>query len=147
MKRLPSDTPHRSRRPACWLAAVAAVTLGGAASAEAQVRFPAPDAMHFTDLPSRVRAGATFTLHEVMPLAIFAGEMRLQRQSPSGGWSTIASAPPRPKVFWLHWRVPARWGGSQLAVRFVLDSHGQMLAVSPTYALSVTASPKRGRHR
>ena len=147
MNRLPSDTPHRSRRAACGLAAVAAAALGGAASAQAQVVFPAPGAMQFSDLPSHVRAGATFTLHEVMPLAIFGGEMRFQRQSPSGGWSTIASAPPRPKVFWLHWRVPARWGGSQLAVRFVLERHGQMLAVSPTYPMSVTVPPKRGRHR
>jgi len=147
MSRLPSHTPHCSRRTPCLLAALAAVTLGGAASAQAQVVFPAPGAMQFSDLPSHVRAGATFTLHEVMPLAIFGGEMRFQRQSPSGAWSTIASAPPRPKVFWLHWRVPARWAGSQLTVRFVLESHGQMLAVSPTYAMSVTASPKRGAHR
>jgi hypothetical protein len=147
MNLLRSDILHPSRRSAFWLAAVTAVTLASAVSAQAQVVFPAPGAMQFSDLPSHVRAGATFTLHEVMPVAIFAGEMRFQRQSPSGGWSTIASAPPRPKVFWLHWKVPARWGGSQLAVRFVLEGHGQMLAISPTYAMSVTASPKRGRRR
>ena len=147
MHRLPSDTFHRSRRAACWLSAVAAVTLGCAVSAQAQVVFPAPGTMQFSDLPSHVRAGATFTLHEVMPLAIFAGEMRFQRQSPSGVWSTIASAPPRPKVFWLHWRVPARWGGSQIGVRFVLQSRGHTLAVSPTYTMSVTAPPKHGPRR
>jgi hypothetical protein len=147
MNRLPLDIFACSRRAAYSLSAVAAVTLGCAVSAQAQVVFPAPGAMQFSDPPSHVRAGATFTLHEVMPLAIFAGEMRLQRQSPSGGWSTIASAPPRPKVFWLHWRVPARWGGSQIAVRFVLESRGHTLAVSPTYTISVSAPPKHGPHR
>ena len=146
MDRLPSHLLNRSRRAACGLAAVAAVTLAGAVSAQAQVVFPAPGTMQFSDLPSHVRAGATFTLHEVMPLAIFAGQMHFQRQSPSG-WSTIASAPPRPKVFWLHWKVPASWGGSQIAVRFVLESHGLTLAVSPIYAMSVTARAKHGRHR
>lgn len=147
MNRLPSNIFDCSRRAACSLAAVAAVTLGCAVSAQAQVVFPAPGAMQFSDPPSHVRAGATFTMHEVMPLAIFGGQMRLQRQSASGGWSTIASAPPRPKVFWLHWRVPARWGGSQIAVRFVLESRGHTLAVSPTYPISVTARPKHGPRR
>jgi hypothetical protein len=146
MHRLPPHTFLRARRAAC-LVAVAAVTLGGAVSAQAQVVFPAPGAMQFNDLPSHVRAGATFTMHEVMPLAIFAGEMQLQRQSPSGSWSTIASAPPRPKVFWLHWKVPARWGGVQITVRFVLESRGHTLAVSPAYTVSVTTATKHGRGR
>ena len=147
MNRPPSDASLRPRRAACSLAAVATVALAGAVSAQAQVVFPAPGVMQFSDPPSRVRAGARFTLHELMPMAIFGGEMRFQRQSPSGDWLTMVSAPPRPRVFWLHWKVPARWGGSQLAVRFLLESRGQMLAVSPTYTMSVTARTKRGGRR
>jgi hypothetical protein len=147
MNRLPADRCLRPRRVACSLAAVVAVALGGAVSAQAQVVFPAPGVMALSGLPSRVRAGERVTMHQVMPLAIFGGEMRFQRQSPSGTWSTMVSAPPRPRVFWLHWRVPARWAGSQIAVRFVLESRGQTLAVSPTYTMSVTAPTKRGLRR
>lgn len=147
MNRPPSNTALRARCAACSLTAVAAVALAGAVSAHAQVVFPAPGVMQFSNPPSHVRAGARFTLHEVMPLAIFGGEMRFQRRSPSGDWLTMVSAPPRPRVFWLHWKVPARWGGSQLAVRFLLESRGQTLAVSPTYTMSVTATTKRGARR
>ena len=47
-------------------------------------------------------------------------------------------APPRPRVAWLHWRVPVTLGGTQLTVRFVLESTGQMLALSPSYTMTVT---------
>ena len=147
MNRPPSHTFLRSRRAAIALAAVASVALGAAATAQAQVVFPAPGVMAFNDLPTRVHAGENVTLREVMPLAIFAAQVRFQRQSPSGGWRTIASAPPRPRVFWLHWTVPTSWGASQIAVRFVLESRGQVLALSPSYSISVTAAAQRGSHR
>jgi hypothetical protein len=90
-------------------------------------------------LPPQVRAGHTWTLREVMPLAIFDGRVRLQRQSSAGVWQTVTSAAVRPRVVWLHWQVPASLGGSQIAVRFVLESGGQTLAVSATYPLTVLA--------
>jgi hypothetical protein len=120
------------------LAAIASVALGCAASAGAQVAFPAPGAMQFGGLPAQVPAGHTFTLREELPLAIWGGELSLQRQLPSGAWQTLTVAPPRPRIVWLHWRVPAAWNGSQLTVRFLLDSGGRMLAVSPSYPMTVT---------
>jgi hypothetical protein len=65
--------------------------------------------------------------------------IHLQRQTPSGGWRTIVSAAVRPRIFWLHWFVPASWNGSALAVRFVLESGAQVLASSPTYTITVSA--------
>jgi len=133
----PPSSTHL-RRAVGVLAAIALVALGAAASADAQVAFPAPGAMAFSGLPAQVPAGHTFTLREELPLAIWGGEVSLQRQLPSGVWQTLTVAPPRPRIVWLHWRVPAAWRGSQLTVRFLLNSGDRMLAVSPSYPLTVT---------
>jgi hypothetical protein len=134
------------RRRACALGAAAMIALGAAATAQAGVHaaaatgvvFPSPGSMQFSGLPAQVHGGHHFTLREVMPLSIFGGMIHFQRQTPAGGWSTLASAAVRPKVFWLHWLVPAAWHGQQIEVRFVLDSGGQLLALSPGYAMTVT---------
>jgi hypothetical protein len=156
MKPLPNSLLHDRRRGACALGAAALIALGAAASAQAgastghragahaaaqvaDVVFPTPGAMQFNRLPAQVRSGHHFTLREVMPLAIFGGVIHFQRETPSGGWRTLASAAVRPKVFWLHWFVRPALKGAQMQVRFVLESGGQMLAVSPGYAMSVTA--------
>jgi len=139
---------HRGRRACALAGATALLALGAAGSAQAGavstsanpgVSFPSPGAMQFVRLPAQVRSGHHFTLHAELPLAIFGGVIHLQRQTPSGGWNTIVSAAVRPRIFWLHWLVPASWRGSQLAVRFVLDSGGQVLASSPTYTIGVSA--------
>jgi len=121
-----------------------AAALAVAAPAQAGVVLPSPGVMNVSGLPSQVRAGHTFTLREVMPLAVWYGHVRLQRLLPSGAWRTLASAAIRPRVFWLHWWVPRHLGGARLTVRFLLESRAQLLAVSPTYAIAVTA---RTRHR
>ena len=122
------------------------VALGAAATAQAGVHsaagpgvtFPSPGSMQFSRLPAKVRAGHHFTMRGVMPLAVFGGVIHFQRQTPVGGWRTLTSAAVRPKVFWLHWSVPAAWHGQQIDVRFVLDSGGQLLALSPGYPMTVT---------
>jgi len=113
----------------------------GAVSSDAQpgVSFPTPGAMAFVRLPAQISAGHHLTLHAELPLAIFGGVIDFQRQTPSGGWRTLASAAVRPRIFWLHWLVPASWSGSQLSVRFVLESGGQVLASSPAYTIGVSA--------
>jgi hypothetical protein len=111
--------------------------LAGASGAGAAVRIPAPGVMRVTNLPSQVPAGHTFTLREVLPFAVHFGSIHLQRQMPSGVWHQVASASVAPRVFWLHWRVPADWAGSTLTVRFVLKSHAEILALSPGYQLTV----------
>lgn len=136
---------HDYRRRACALGAAAMIALGAAATAQAGVHaaaapavtFPTPGSMQFSRLPGHVRGGHHFTLREVMPLAIFGGVIHFQRQTPAGGWRTLSSAAVRPKVFWLHWSVPASWRGQQILVRFVLDSGGQLLALSPGYPMNV----------
>ena len=115
------------------LSLVAAATAG----AHALVVFPSPGVMQITNLPSQVHAGQQFTLVENMPDGILGGVVHFQRESPSGAWWTMASAPVRPWIFWLHWRVPKRWAGSQIHVRFRLTDAGQFLAGSPVYAMSV----------
>ena len=133
------------RRRACALGVAALIALGAAATAQAGVHaaagsgvvFPSPGSMRFSRLPARVRAGHQFTLREVMPLAIHGGRIHFQRRTPAG-WLTLASAAVRPKVFWLHWFVPAAWHGEQMDVRFVLESGGQLLALSPGYTMTVT---------
>ena len=121
------------RRRACALGAAAMIALGAAATAQAGVHaavagtsvvFPTPGSMQLSGLPAAARGGHHFTLRGLMPLAIFGGVVHFQRQTPSGGWRTLASAAVRPKVFWLHWSVPAAWHGQQLDVRFVLASGG-----------------------
>ena len=147
MRRAPSQIARLRRVAAGTLAAVAAAGLGGAATAAAEVVFPTPGAMTVGALPSSVRSGHTFTLREVMPLAVWFGRVRFQRQMPSGSWRTLATAAIRPRVFWLHWWVPARLGGSRITVRFVVLSHDQTLAVSPGYAMSVTGGRRGSGHR
>jgi len=136
------------RRLACALGAVAMIALGGAATAQAGspatanalgVAFPSPGSMQFSGLPAVLRGGHHFTLREVMPLSIFGGVVHFQRETPAGGWRTLASAAVRPKVFWLHWLVPAAWHGQQMDVRFVLESGGRTLAISPGYPMTVTS--------
>lgn len=95
--------------------------------------------MTVTGVPLKVRAGHTFTLHEMLPLAVFNGKFALQSESPSGVWQTLVSAPPRPRIAWLHWKVRAALRGSHLTVRYLLISGAQMLAVSPNYTMSVTS--------
>ena len=138
MRRMPSHTIRLRRVAAVTLASFAAAGLGGAGTAAAQIAFPTPGVIRVDRLPTRVRAGHTFTLREVMPLAVWFGKVRFQRQTPAGDWRTLATAAIRPRVFWLHWWVPAHLGGARIAVRFVVVSRGQALAVSPGYTLTVT---------
>jgi len=139
---------RRTRRVCMLGAAALLLALGVAGSAQAggvssdaqpNVSFPTPGAMAFARLPAQITGGRHLTLHAELPLAIFGGVVQFQRQTPSGGWRTLASAAPRPRIFWLHWLVPARWRGSQLLVRFVLESGGQVLASSPAYTIGVSA--------
>ncbi len=146
MDRLPAHSLLRHRRSTCVPAAVAAVALACAVSAQAQISFPYPGGMRVKGLPSQVPAGRTLNLRELMPMAIFGGELRLQRRSASVAWQTLASGPPRPHVAWLHWSVPASWGGSQITVRLLLESGGRMLAVSPAYTIAVTGPAKARSH-
>ena len=120
------------------LGAAATAQAGVHAAAASGVAFPSPGSMQFSGLPAQIPGGHHFTLREVMPLAIFGGMIHFQRQTPAGGWRTLASAAVRPKVFWLHWFVPAAWRGQQIEVRFVLDSGRQLLARSPGYPMTVT---------
>jgi hypothetical protein len=120
----------------CSGAASAQAVDAHVAVVQAGVVFPVPGAMTVTGLPSRVLAGHTFTLRENMPLAIWSGKVRLQEQNATGGWSTMTSAHGL-RLFWLHWKVPSRLAGSRLAVRFVLVSGREVLAVSPGYGLAV----------
>jgi hypothetical protein len=148
--RLPiSLTQSKHRRHACVVAAAALIALGASGSASAGgvhaatarpgVSFPSPGAMTFARLPAVIRPGHHFALRGVMPIAILGGVIHLQRRTPAGGWRTLVSAAVRPKVFWLHWMVPARWRGTQMEVRFVLDDGGQLLAVSAPYTIGVSA--------
>jgi hypothetical protein len=155
MKRSSSRIPLPRTRRACALGAAAALlALGVAGSAQAGgvsahasaissdavpgVSFPTPGAMAFVRLPAEVRSGHHFTLHAELPLAVLGGVVHLQRDTPTG-WRTIVSAPPRPRIFWMHWMVPASWRGAQIEVRFVLESGGQLLASSPAYTIGVSA--------
>ncbi|HEX4035523.1 MAG TPA: hypothetical protein VHX66_13850 [Solirubrobacteraceae bacterium] len=109
-------------------------------SAQAKVVFPTPGAMTVHGLPTHVRAGHMWNLRELMPYAIQSGKMLFERQSASGAWTTIVSGKIRPRILWLHWRVPRSLAGSQLVVRFVLKSQGQLLAMSPSYAMAIGGS-------
>lgn len=148
--RIPDSLIQSKRwRQAGVVAAAAAIVLGAAGSASAggvhaataspAITFPSPGAMTFARLPEVVRSGHHFTLRGVMPLAVFGGVIHLQRSTPAGGWRTLVSAAVRPKVFWIHWFIPARWHGTSMTVRFVLESGGQMLAASSAYTISVSA--------
>jgi hypothetical protein len=148
MRPVRSQTPHPRRAAAAILAAIAAASgLVGTATAGASVVFPTPGVMQVDQLPASVRAGHTFTLREVMPLAVWFGRARFQRQTAAGGWRTLATAAIRPRVFWLHWWVPARLAGSQITVRFVVVSRAQILAVSPAYTLNVTGTRREAGRR
>ena len=72
-----------------------------------------------------------------MPLAVWHGRIRFQLELPSGAWRTVATAAISPRVFWLHWFVPKKWAGSQIAVRFMLESRSDVLALSPAYTVGV----------
>jgi len=122
--------------------AAAGAFAGAAASAQANIHFPSPGAMSVAGLPAQIRAGHMWNLRELMPLAIPKGEMLLERQVAPGQWATIVKGKIRPRVLWLHWRPPRALVGS-LDVRFVLESGGKLLAVSPTYTMAVRA---RGSH-
>jgi len=128
-------------RPGRLLAALAAIltvcALAVAGAASADVSFPAPGAMQVAGLPAQLRAGHTFTLREVMPLAVWHGRVRFQLELPSGAWRTVATGAIRPRVFWLHWFVPKALAGTQLSVRFVLQSRDQLLALSDPATISV----------
>jgi hypothetical protein len=121
------------------LAASAALALGLAATAQAKVVFPTPGNMAVSGVPALVRPGHTLTFHENLPLAVFNGEFALQSESSTGVWQTLISAPPRPRIVWLHWKVPMALRGTQMTVRYVLESGGQMLAVSPDYTMGVSS--------
>jgi hypothetical protein len=139
MNRLSSPIFSPRPRIACVLAAGTALVLGFAATAQAGVVFPTPGNMTVTGVPLTVRPGHTFTLHEDLPLAVFNGEFALQSESSTGVWQTLIAAPPRPRIVWLHWKVPMALKGSQLTVRYVLLGGTQMLAVSPNYTLGVSS--------
>jgi hypothetical protein len=139
---LPADAGHvglSNRILPRALVALAMLPLAFAATAGAHalVVLPSPGVMEITNLPSQVRGGEQFTLVENMPDGILGGVVHFQRESPSGTWWTMASAPVRPWVFWLHWHVPKRWAGSQIHVRFLLTDGGQFLAGSPDYSMTV----------
>jgi hypothetical protein len=138
---------RRRRSLACGAAVLASAALGLGPSAQAAVVLPSPGVMRIDDLPLGLRAGHTFTLREVLPMAVWFGSVRFQEQTSSGGWRTLATAPLRPRVFWLHLWVPARWSGAEMTVRFVLLSKDQTLALSPTSTMRVTGSSHRGLRR
>lgn len=139
MNRLSSHIFTPRPRAACVLAASTVLALGLAASAQAAVVFPTPGTMTVSGVPAQVRPGHTFTLHEDLPLAVFNGQFALESESTSGVWQKLVSAPPRPREVWLHWKVPMGLRGTQLTVRYVLLSGGQLLAVSPTSTLGVSS--------
>ena len=116
---------------------VSSLVAAASAGAHTAVVFPSPGIMDITNLPSEVSAGREFTLVRNMPDGIIGGVVHLQRESPSGKWWTMASAPVRPWIFWLHWHVPKRWAGSQIHVRLTLTDAGQFLAGSPVYTMIV----------
>ena len=133
-----------ARRVAAVVAAAAAcaaiwsVADAGAGVVTAGVVFPVPGGMQINGLPRVLRPGHTFTMREEMPLAIHGGRVRLERELSSGDWVTLASGTGL-RMFWLHWRVPARLAGRQLSVRMVLLSGDEELASSAGYSLSVAA--------
>ncbi len=139
MNRLSSPIFPARPRTACVLAASTALALGFAATAQAQVVFPTPGNMTVSGVPFTVRPGHTLTLHEDLPLAVFNGEFALQSESSSGVWRTLIAAPPRPRIVWLHWKVPMALRGSQLTVRYLLESGGEILAISPSYTMGVSS--------
>ena len=67
-----------------------------------------------------------------MPDGIIGGVVHFQRESPSGKWWTMASAPVRPWIFWLHWNVPKRWAARRSTCAFS----------SPTAASSSPEAPR-----
>jgi hypothetical protein len=139
MNRLSSHGFAPRSRTACVLAASAALALGLAATAQAQVVFPTPGNMTVSGVPALVRPGHTLTVRENLPLAVFNGEFALQSETSNGLWQTLISAPPRPRIVWLHWKVPMALSGTQMTVRYVLESGGQILAVSPAYTIGVSS--------
>ena len=135
-----TSTPrHLTRGLAASALAVMSLAAGAATAAQASVAFPTPGVMDIKGLPAQLRAGEMFNLRELMPLAVWGGVVDLQRETSLDSWQTVSSGAVRPRVVWLHWRVPARLAGSQLSVRFVLKSGTQVLALSPIYQLGIAA--------
>ena len=120
----------------CGLVTATALALA-ISSAHASVIFPTPGAMTFDGLPAHIRAGHMWNLRELMPYAIQSGEMLFEHRTAPGTWATIVTGKIRPRVLWLHWRVPRSLAGSRLVVRFVLVSQGELLATSPNYAMAL----------
>jgi len=132
-----------SRRAACALAALASVALcaGGGVQANAAVTVPKPGVILVTGLPTNIRSGHVLTLRELLPFAVVPyGNVQFQQRLASGAWQTLTVTRVTPRVFWLHWMVPAQLKGTTLSVRFVLRSNArQFLASSPAYEVSVTS--------
>jgi hypothetical protein len=136
-------TQRRSRR-APLLASFAAVSLLAATPAGAKVVFPSPGVIDVSDLAPHVHVGQHYSMRESLPDAVFGGVLELQRESPAGAWVTMAAGKARPWIVWIHWNVAGRLAGSQLTVRFLLESGGQTLAISPNYSVTVRA---KGGHQ
>jgi hypothetical protein len=136
--RLPHIPPRRIRRIAL-LASVTSASLIAASPAGAKVVFPSPGVIDVTDLAAQVHVGQHYSMRESLPDAVFGGVLELQRQSPAGDWVTMASGKARPWIVWIHWNVHGRLAGSQLTVRFLLETGGQTLAMSPNYTVGVAA--------
>jgi hypothetical protein len=134
-----SGIPRRRVPRAPLLASVAALSLFAAAPAGAKVVFPSPGVIDVTDLAPHVHVGQQYSMRESLPDAVFGGVLQLQRESPAGAWVTMAAGKARPWIVWIHWHVAGRLAGSQLTVRFLLESGGQTLAISPNYTVTVRA--------
>jgi hypothetical protein len=134
----PNINVHLARR-APFLATVAAAALLAAAPAGAKVVFPSPGVIEVTNLAPHVHVGQQYSMRESLPDAVFGGVLELQRETASGSWVTVAAGKARPWIVWIHWHVSRRLAGSQLTARFLLESGGQMLAVSPNYSVTVRA--------
>ncbi|MGH2849473.1 MAG: hypothetical protein ACRDLP_02545 [Solirubrobacteraceae bacterium] len=139
-----SANPLQRVRRASLLAGLAALSLFAAAPAGAKVVFPSPGVIDITDLAPHVHVGQQYSMRESLPDAVFGGVLELQRESSAGTWVTMAAGKARPWIVWIHWHVAGRLAGSQLTARFLLESGGQTLAISPNYAVTVRV---KGAHR
>ena len=120
-----SRIPRLRVRRAPLLASFAALSLLAAAPAGAKVVFPSPGVIDVTDLAPHVHVGQQYSMRESLPDAVFGGVLQLQRESSAGAWVTIAAGKARPWIVWIHWHVAGRLAGSQLTVRFLLESGGR----------------------
>jgi hypothetical protein len=129
--------PRQRVRRGPLLASLATLSLLAASPAGAKVVFPSPGVIDVTDLAPHVHVGQQYSMRESLPDAVFGGVLELQRESSTGAWVTMTAGKARPWIVWIHWHVAGRLGGSQLTVRFLLESGGQTLAISPTYSVTV----------